>query len=76
MELFDLKHNKLTGSLPDLIGTSFLNLRELGLSFNNMAGTLPLSMNKMEKLKTLALAHNDFESSLAHIKILSKLEYL
>jgi hypothetical protein len=30
----------------------------------------------MEKLKTLALAHNDFESSLAHIKILSKLEYL
>jgi Leucine-rich repeat (LRR) protein len=76
MQFFDLRHNKLTGSIPAWIGTSFQNLRELGLSFNQMTGTLPSSMNQMEALKTLALAHNDFESSLAPIMHLPELEYL
>jgi Leucine-rich repeat (LRR) protein len=76
MQLFDLRHNELTGSIPDWIGTSFHNLAELGLSFNRMTGTLPISMNQLEKLKTLALAHNDFESSLSRIMSLPALEYL
>jgi Leucine-rich repeat (LRR) protein len=76
LQFFDLRHNKLTGSIPAWIGTSFQNLKELGLSFNNTTGTLPSNMNQMEKLKTLALAHNDFESSLAPIRHLPELEYL
>jgi Leucine-rich repeat (LRR) protein len=76
MQLFDLRHNKLTGSIPTWIGTSFQNLRELGLSLNHTTGTLPSSMSKLESLTSLALAHNDFESSLAPIMHLPELKYL
>jgi hypothetical protein len=55
LQLLDLSHNQLSGSLPSLDGLS--NLQLLDLSHNRLSGTLP-NMADLTSLQRLALHNN------------------
>ncbi|XP_047983252.1 receptor-like protein EIX2 isoform X2 [Salvia hispanica] len=59
LEILDLSHNQLNGSMPDL--RAFSSLTELHLSGNNFSGYIPLSIGKFSKLQVLDLSLNSFE---------------
>ena len=76
IRFFDVRHNQITGTIPDWMGNAWKNLGELALSFNNMTGPLPESLRNLTSIKTLTLAHNSLNSDLASIQGLMTLEFL
>ena len=76
MQFYDVRYNKLTGTIPLWIGAEWPQLTELALAENEMGGALPGSMSLLNKLKSLALANNDFDGNLAPIMSLNSLEFL
>eukprot|EP00759_Apiculatamorpha_spiralis_P015524 PhF_6_TR22228/c0_g1_i1/m.31393 len=60
--------NELTGTLPQWLGTSFLELNELVLSARHprygLSGTLPPSLVELKSLRVLALDGNQFSGAL------------
>lgn len=76
MQFFDVRYNQLTGYIPLWLGTEWSQITELALADNAMGGLLPDSMNLLHNLKSLALANNDFDGTLAPILNLNSLEFL
>lgn len=76
MQFFDLRYNQLTGSIPLWIGGAWDELTEFALSNNNLTGSIPESLRYLERLRSLSLAQNHLNSTLASIVGLSSLQFL
>ncbi|KAJ9678526.1 hypothetical protein PVL29_020649 [Vitis rotundifolia] len=76
LEILFLYHNQFTGPVPDLIG--FSSLRELYLGYNQLNGTLPISIGQLTKLQWLDIGSNSLQTTIseAHLLHLSQLYYL
>ncbi|KAH7577205.1 hypothetical protein JRO89_XS01G0220900 [Xanthoceras sorbifolium] len=57
---FYLDNNLFSGPIPEDIGEQMPMLTDVGLSFNSLNGTIPLSMGKLNSLLTLVLSNNHF----------------
>ncbi|PIZ94176.1 MAG: hypothetical protein COX82_01205 [Candidatus Magasanikbacteria bacterium CG_4_10_14_0_2_um_filter_41_10] len=58
IEVLDLSHNDLTGSLPAEI-RHLSRLKTLDMSYNSMTG-IPAEIGQLTELETLNLSHNQF----------------
>ncbi|OIO18779.1 MAG: hypothetical protein CO029_00555 [Candidatus Magasanikbacteria bacterium CG_4_9_14_0_2_um_filter_41_10] len=58
IQVLDLSHNKLTGSLPGEI-RHLSHLTFLDMSYNSMTG-IPAEIGQLTELETLNLSHNQF----------------
>lgn len=76
MQFFDVRYNRLRGTIPSWIGQTWTRIAELALSHNYFDGTLPTSMSNLHELKSLALSNNKFTESLEPILRLNSLEFL
>ncbi|KAJ9678532.1 hypothetical protein PVL29_020655 [Vitis rotundifolia] len=76
LETLILSDNQFTGPVPDLIG--FSSLGELYLSYNQLNGTLPISIGQLTKLQVLGISSNSLQGNIseAHLLHLSQLYYL
>ncbi|RWR73555.1 receptor-like protein 12 [Cinnamomum micranthum f. kanehirae] len=54
----DISDNNFSGELPPNIGTVFPNLVAFNMSINELQGSIPLSLSKLQKLETLDLSQN------------------
>ena len=74
IEVLDLSHNDLTGSLPAEI-RHLSRLKTLDISYNSMTG-IPAEIGQLQELETLNLSHNQFTGlpyelgNLTHLKTL------
>ncbi|CAJ1962316.1 unnamed protein product [Cylindrotheca closterium] len=64
LEKIELKHNKLTGTLPPNIFWPGNRLTSLDLGFNKFEGKLPTTIKYASKLLHLLLPYNHFEGSI------------
>lgn len=78
LEYLDLSSNHLSGSIPEFEVTKFASLVLLGLSRNQLTGTLPYAIGKLTNLNSLYLNSNKLNGviSEAHLLNLSRLEAL
>ena len=60
LEKLYISFNEITGPLPNEIGTSLPNLKELFAYTNDMTGTIPTQLGSLVKLERLVLGQNDF----------------
>lgn len=64
LDFVSLKHNKITGSIPDSF-KALSNIEWLDLQYNQMTGTLPSWLgDSMASLRDLSLSDNQFEGPL------------
>jgi Leucine-rich repeat (LRR) protein len=63
MEVVDLSSNKLSGSVPSIIGT-YSKLSTLDLSFNELNGSIPVGLVTSQSLTRLNLSGNQFTGPL------------
>jgi Leucine-rich repeat (LRR) protein len=63
MEVIDLSSNKLSGSLPSILGT-YLKLSTLDLSFNELNGSIPVGLVTSASLTRLNLSGNQLTGPL------------
>ncbi|WRX29454.1 Leucine-rich repeat - like 10 [Theobroma cacao] len=76
LELLDLSHANLSGSLPNFIG-NLVSLKHLDLSFMNLSGALPNSIGNLVSLEYLDLSFTNLSGALLNsISNLVSLEYL
>mmetsp|Transcript_22862 Transcript_22862/g.64719 ORF Transcript_22862/g.64719 Transcript_22862/m.64719 type:complete len:837 (+) Transcript_22862:381-2891(+) len=66
LEYFDVKYNLLTGTIPSSLLDHTPRLQVLGLSSNQLQGTIPDMLSS--SLKTLALDNNLLDGDIANIK--------
>ena len=76
LQILDLAHNNLHGSLPDL--RAFSALTEVYLGGNNFTGSIPPSIGQLSELRVLDLSNNSLKCvvSESHLIKLDKLEIL
>jgi len=60
----NLEENRLKGSIPDELGTAFASLQTINFQNNELTGTLPLAVTKLEHIKDLLLSSNQFTGTL------------
>jgi Leucine-rich repeat (LRR) protein len=58
-----LKNTKRTGSIPEWMGTNLTNLVLLDLGDNELEGTIPESLGKLDKLSFLLLNGNNLNGT-------------
>jgi hypothetical protein len=72
----DLSCNKLTGQIPEEIG-SLLGLVNLNLSSNFLSGNIPYQIGNMKSLESLDLSNNQLSGEIPwHLSDLTSLSYL
>nr|APU94866.1 leucine-rich repeat receptor-like protein kinase [Pohlia nutans] len=54
----DLRHNQISGSIPDIFEALAPTLQSLQLSYNNLSGPLPSSLNKLSFLSSYNFSGN------------------
>ncbi|XP_047943535.1 receptor-like protein 20 [Salvia hispanica] len=69
LELIDLNHNNLTGSLSHLHFKGLKNLNRLDLSHNSLNGTIPRHLFALPSLYILYLSNNQFSGQIKEISI-------
>ncbi|RDX86251.1 putative leucine-rich repeat receptor-like serine/threonine-protein kinase, partial [Mucuna pruriens] len=77
LEILDLSHNKLTGLIPsEVAALSSLKLY-LNLSNNNLHGSLPLELSKMDMVLAIDVSMNNLSGSIPpQLESCTALEYL
>ncbi|KZV39532.1 putative LRR receptor-like serine/threonine-protein kinase [Dorcoceras hygrometricum] len=63
IEILDLSHNHLVGSIPE-VTAQFLRLKYLNLSHNSLNGSLPRAILQFPKLTTLDFSFNQLDGPL------------
>ncbi|EOY13269.1 Leucine-rich repeat protein kinase family protein, putative [Theobroma cacao] len=61
LEVVDFTFNNLTGDISSDMFDRLPRLKGLDLSFNHLAGPIPMSLFKCQELKDLSLSYNHFE---------------
>ncbi|KAM1715066.1 hypothetical protein ACFX12_025594 [Malus domestica] len=65
LKILVLAQNQFSGSLPQGMGTSFVHLQKLNISFNILSGSIPEEMSNLSSLRsTLDMSHNLFNGSI------------
>jgi len=62
--MITLEGNRLKGILPNELGSAFENLQTINFQNNQLIGTLPKAVSKLEHLKNLLLSSNGFSGTL------------
>lgn len=68
-----LRNMKITGPIPDWLGTFLVNLVFLDLSNNQISGSLPVTLQKLGSLEFLLLSHNGLTGNIPTELWLAKL---
>ncbi|XP_073059641.1 uncharacterized protein [Primulina eburnea] len=63
LEIFDMSHNSLRGTLPQEIG-NLSSLQMLGLSFNQLTGTISYPIFNISSLQKIYLTNNSFSGTI------------
>ncbi|XXG49192.1 hypothetical protein AAC387_Pa02g3441 [Persea americana] len=66
LQKFDISDNKIFGELPPDMGTLFPNLVLFNMSKNELQGTIPLSISKLQMLTILDLSQNNLFGEMPH----------